>query len=344
MVKVSIIVPTYNVEQYLAECMDSITGQTLRELEIICVNDGSTDGSLNILKKYAASDDRIIIIDKKNEGYGRAMNDGLDRASGEYVGIVEPDDYVDLHMYEDLYRIAKEKNLDIIKADFYRFVCNKNGEVLKSYDALSKDGTGYNEVINPKENDRIFRYVLNTWSGIYRRSFIEKYHIRHNVSPGASFQDNGFWFQTFCLAERVYFVNRPYYMNRRDNPNSSVKSREKVYCMNEEYRFIYEQFLNRYPDLKKRFIYVYSMQRFRNYFWTYSRIDRRFRKEYLERMSGELREAEEKNELSREYFTPLEWKKIHKIIKNPHSAEKWMALSMTARKVKRFCQNINRRK
>ena len=86
MVKVSIIVPTYNVEQYLAECMDSITGQTLRELEIICVNDGSTDGSLNILKKYAASDDRIIIIDKKNEGYGRAMNDGLDRASGEYVG------------------------------------------------------------------------------------------------------------------------------------------------------------------------------------------------------------------------------------------------------------------
>ena len=113
MVKVSIIVPTYNVEQYLAECMDSITGQTLRELEIICVNDGSTDGSLNILKKYAASDDRIIIIDKKNEGYGRAMNDGLDRASGEYVGIVEPDDYVDLHMYEDLYRIAKEKNLDI---------------------------------------------------------------------------------------------------------------------------------------------------------------------------------------------------------------------------------------
>ena len=141
MVKVSIIVPTYNVEQYLAECMDSITGQTLRELEIICVNDGSTDGSLNILKKYAASDDRIIIIDKKNEGYGRAMNDGLDRASGEYVGIVEPDDYVDLHMYEDLYCIAKEKNLDIIKADFYRFVCKKNGEVLKSYDALSKDGT-----------------------------------------------------------------------------------------------------------------------------------------------------------------------------------------------------------
>ena len=343
MAKVSIIVPTYNVEQYLPECMESIVGQTLKDLEIICVNDGSTDSSLDILKKYAAADDRIIIIDKKNEGYGRAMNDGLDRATGEYVGIVEPDDCVDLHMYEDLYRVAKEKDLDIVKADFYRFVRNRKGETLKTYDALSKDGTGYNEVIDPKKNDGIFRYVLNTWSGIYRRDFIEKYHIRHNTTPGASFQDNGFWFQTFCLADRIYFINKPYYMNRRDNPNSSVKSREKVYCMNEEYRFIYE-FLDSHPDLKERFIFVYSMQRFRNYFWTYSKIDRKFKGEYLERMSAELNEAARNKELDREYFTPLEWKKICWIMKNPSAARKWMALSMTARKIKQIGKNIRRKK
>ena len=313
MAKVSIIVPTYNVEQYLPECMESIVGQTLKDLEIICVNDGSTDSSLDILKKYAAADDRII------------------------VGIVEPDDYVDLHMYEDLYRVAKEKDLDIVKADFYRFVRNRKGETLKTYDALSKDGTGYNEVIDPKKNDGIFRYVLNTWSGIYRRDFIEKYHIRHNTTPGASFQDNGFWFQTFCLADRIYFINKPYYMNRRDNPNSSVKSREKVYCMNEEYRFIYE-------DLKERFIFVYSMQRFRNYFWTYSKIDRKFKGEYLERMSAELNEAARNKELDREYFTPLEWKKICWIMKNPSAARKWMALSMTARKIKQIGKNIRRKK
>ncbi len=343
MAKVSIIVPTYNVEQYLEECMDSIVGQTLKDLEIICVNDGSTDDSLNILKKYAAADDRIIIIDKKNEGYGCAMNDGLDRASGEYVGIVEPDDYVDFHMYEDLYHIAKKKDLDIIKADFYRFVRNKNGQTLKFYDALSKDGNGYNEVIDPKKNDKIFGYVLNTWSGIYRRAFLEKYHIRHNTTPGASFQDNGFWFQTFCLAERVYFVNKPYYMNRRDNPNSSVKSREKVYCMNEEYEFIH-QFLDARPELKKYFIYVYSMQRFRNYFWTYSRIDQKFKKEYLERMCGELRAADKQNELNKDYFTPLEWKKICRIMKDPYAARKWLALSMAARKIKQIFRNVRRKK
>lgn len=342
MAKVSIIVPTYNVKRYLEECLNSIVGQTLKDLEIICVNDGSTDTSLEILKKYAASDDRIIIIDKKNAGYGCAMNDGLDRASGEYIGIVEPDDYVDLHMYEDLYRIAKEKDLDIVKADFYRFVCGKDGEVRKSYDALSKDGTGYNEVIDPKENDKIFRYVLNTWSGIYRRGFIEKYHIRHNTTPGASFQDNGFWFQTFCLAERIYFVNRPYYMNRRDNPNSSVKSREKVYCMNEEYQFIY-QFLDEHADLKKRFIYVYSMQRFRNYFWTYSRIDKKFKKEYLKRMAEELRKAWEKQELNREYFTLFEWKKMIRIMENPQAARKWMEISMKARKIKHTLKRLKQR-
>lgn len=339
MAKVSIIVPTYNVEQYLEECLDSIVGQTLRDLEIICVNDGSTDGSLDILKKYAKADERIFIIDKQNAGYGCAMNDGLDRATGEYIGIVEPDDYVDLHMYEDLYHIAKEKDLDIVKADFYRFVCDKNGQVRKSYDALSKDGTGYNEVINPRENDQIFRYVLNTWSGIYRREFIERYHIRHNTTPGASFQDNGFWFQTFCLAERIYFVNKPYYMNRRDNPNSSVKSRAKVYCMNEEYQFIYK-FLDEHTELKQRFIYVYSMQRFRNYFWTYSRIDDKFKKEYLERMAEELREAQQRQELKQEYFTPLEWKKMLRIMKDPQAARKWMELSMGARRLKKIVRKF----
>ena len=125
MPKVSIIVPTYNVENYLRECMDSIVGQTLKDIEIICINDGSTDKSLEILKNYAAKDPRIIIVDKKNEGYGVGMNIGLERASGEYIGIVEPDDFVPANMYEDLYNAAKKNDLDFVKADFYRFTGNE---------------------------------------------------------------------------------------------------------------------------------------------------------------------------------------------------------------------------
>ena len=114
MPKVSIIVPTYNVEMYLDQCMESLQRQTLKDIEIICVNDGSKDHSLEIMQRYAADDPRIVIIDKENGGYGKAMNVGLDRATGEYIGILEPDDYVPLNMYEDLYQAAKERDLDFV--------------------------------------------------------------------------------------------------------------------------------------------------------------------------------------------------------------------------------------
>ena len=110
--RVSIIIPTYNVETYLKECLDSVANQTLRDIEIICVNDGSTDDSLSILEDYQRKDDRIKIISKPNAGYGHTMNVGFDAATGEYIGIVEPDDYVELDMYETLYNEAIKNDVD----------------------------------------------------------------------------------------------------------------------------------------------------------------------------------------------------------------------------------------
>jgi glycosyltransferase involved in cell wall biosynthesis len=106
--RISIIIPIYNVNKYLRECLDSIINQTLKTIEIICVNDGSTDNSLEIIKEYIY-DNRIIIINKNNSGYGDSMNQGLNIASGEYIGIVESDDYVDIYMFENLYKITKKK-------------------------------------------------------------------------------------------------------------------------------------------------------------------------------------------------------------------------------------------
>ena len=167
MAKVSIIIPTYNVEMYLVECMESVVRQTLKDIEIICINDGSTDGSLEILKSYAEKDDRIIIVDKENGGYGIAMNIGLEKATGEYIGIVEPDDYVPVNMYEDLYEIAKENNLDFVKADFYRFKRNDdNGNMELVYNHLSDDAGNYNKVFNPSQTPSAVNYIMNTWSGL----------------------------------------------------------------------------------------------------------------------------------------------------------------------------------
>lgn len=314
--KVSVIVPVYNVEKYLTECMESIVGQTLRELEIICVNDGSTDGSLEILNSYAKKDDRVVVIDKPNGGYGHAMNTGLDRATGEYVGIVEPDDYIKLEMFEDLYTIAKEKDLDVIKADFHRFVHDEKGELQLKYYHLSKDAEAYNKVVNPYDHPEVFRYVLNTWSGIYKRAFLEEYHIRHNETPGASFQDNGFWFQTFAQAQRMYFVDKPYYMNRRDNPNSSVHSKEKVYCMNEEYAFIHA-FMEAHPQILERFKYEYSLKRCINYMFSFRRVGEEFKLEYARRFAEEFREAERLGELDESIFKPEMWKNLRLVMEDP---------------------------
>ena len=318
MSKVSVILPIYNVEMYLRECLDSVTRQTLKELEIICVNDGSTDQSLDIIKEYAEKDNRIVVITGPNGGYGKAMNQGLDRATGEYIGIVEPDDYVSLTMFEDLYKIASENNLDWIKADFYRFTKSNNGDMKLTYTPLDSKHTRYGEILVPKSDSSLIKFVMNTWSGIYRREFLEKYHIRHNETPGASFQDNGFFFQTMIYAERAMIREQPYYRNRRDNPNSSVRNKEKVYCVNIEYDYI-KDILMKDQEIWERFKYMYWWKKYHSYMFTINRIALQYKQEYIKRMSSEFKRGMQTGEFIKDIFTPFEWNNLSCIIENPEA-------------------------
>ena len=319
MAKVSIVVPVYNVQEYLEEALRSLVRQTLRDIEIVVVNDGSTDGSPDIIRRFMEKDDRIIFIDKENGGYGQAMNVGLDRAGGEYVGILEPDDYVPLDMYEDLYETAKEHDLDLVKADFYRFTTDDGtGNMQLFYNHLDKAGEHYNQVLDPSQDPSLTKLIMNTWSGIYKRSFLEEHHIRHHETPGAAFQDNGFFWQTFVYAKRAMFLDRPYYMNRRDNPNSSVNSREKVYCINVEYDYI-RTLLKRNEDrtVWNRFKGYYNVKRFSNYQFTLSRIAPEFRREYVKRMSREFKTADERGELDLMLFGINTRKKLVTLMRSP---------------------------
>lgn len=343
MAKVSIIIPTYNVEMYLVECMESIIHQTLKDIEIICINDGSTDGSLEILKSYAQKDDRIVLVDKENGGYGIAMNIGLEKATGEYIGIVEPDDFVKLDMYESLYQIAKDNDLDFVKADFYRFKRTDEDDMNMVYNHLSKNPEDYNKVFNPSEDTEAIRYIMNTWSGIYKKEFIEKHHIRHNETPGASFQDNGFWFQTFIFATRAMIVDKPYYMNRRDNPNSSVHNREKVYCMNIEYDHI-RDILMEHPELWERFKGMYWYKKYNNYIGTIRRIGMEYRREFVERFSAEFKRGLEKKELDPSVFSVAAWKKIQVVAAEPDTFYKvWVVAGVTERKLNKKIMQLERK-
>jgi len=317
---VSIVMPIYNAENYLKECLNSVINQTLKEIEIICVDDGSTDNSLNIAQDFAIKDSRIKIISKHNSGYGHSMNVGIKSASGKYIGIVEPDDFVDKKMFSLLYKTAIKYDCDIVKSDFFEFSTTS-----QKYVMTPTHYKYYNKVLNSCNNPEIFNFKMNTWTGIYRKSFLEKYNINHNETAGAAFQDNGFWFQTLALAEKIIFISRAFYHYRQDNPNSSINNPEKVFCMCEEYDFI-EQFLTRYPKIKKRLYGWFWLKKFHNYLYTYSRIADKHKPLFLNRFSYEFKEANNKNTLDKSLFDKNNLSLLIQIIDNP----------------KEFAQNFNK--
>lgn len=235
MPKVSVIVPVYNVEEYLTECMESILVQTLSDIEIICVDDGSTDHCVEILDEFAQRDSRVMVIHKPNTGYGNSMNVGMRAARGEYIGIVESDDRILPDFYERLYSAAKKDNLDVVKSDAL-FCWERLGY---SYHLHYKNlESCYDRVLTSKERRVFYHFLMNTWTGIYKRSFLEKYDIWHNETPGASYQDNGFWMQTMSFASRMMCLSDAFYCYRQDNPGASVKDVKKVMAMSYEYDYI----------------------------------------------------------------------------------------------------------
>lgn len=218
-IKVSVIVPSLNVADYIEECMDSIIGQTLQEIEIICIDAGSTDGTFEILQRYAKKDKRIRLIRSEKKSYGYQINLGIQMAKGEYLGIVETDDYIDTMMYQELYQTAIEHDLDFVKAGFDVFVTPSEGERY----LLRYPMTDVNQVISSE-------YFINKelsndiyiWNGIYKLAFLREYQIQLNETPGAAFQDCGFRYLVDIHLRRGMFLDKSFYRYRRDNSSSST--------------------------------------------------------------------------------------------------------------------------
>lgn len=313
-IKVSVILPSLNVAKYIEECVRSAINQTLQDIEIICVDAGSTDGTLEILRQLAQQDSRIKLLHSPVKSYGAQMNMGFRRAQGEFLAILETDDYILPEMYQELYAIAQENNLDFVKSDFERFRGEEDNRVFAYASVYHTDW--YDKVINPLENIDVFEAVMNTWTGLYRMEFLKKYNIIHNETPGASYQDNGFWFQTFIYAERMMFVNKAYYKLRRDNANSSVHSKGKIYTIYDEYDFI-EKIVRSNREMEKKFIAIFHKKKYDNCIYHYDRISQEFRKEYLDRMHSEFKAASQMGELDKEVFGETKWKILQTIVSSP---------------------------
>lgn len=296
---VSVLVPIYNVEEYLDQCLKSLTMQTLEDIEIICINDGSTDNSSRILQKYVKKYSNFIVINKKNSGYGDSMNRGLEKASGEYIGIVESDDFIESDAFEKLYKLARETRADIVKANYYYH--SKNGDVLHRVVKNQK----LNTPLSLADDDSIFLEEPGIWSAIYRRDFLNKNKIRFRTTPGASYQDTGFHFKSFCAAKRIVYTDKAYLHYRTDNASSSVKSLEKINYVVEEYADI-ERYI-RNLNLPAEVISTLQVAKFGAYHWNLQRLPKTLAIKFAKTIKAEFKTTKESGLLQKKYFPSHYW-------------------------------------
>ncbi|PLY08728.1 MAG: hypothetical protein C0626_12840 [Arcobacter sp.] len=214
MPKISVIVPVYNVENYLKECIDSIIAQSFKDIEIILINDGSTDNSFNILKEYEKKDSRIIIINQDNKGQGAARNIGIDYSTSKYLSFIDSDDFIEDTMLEELYSIAEKNNSDIVKCRYKR---------------IKEDGTQtsqYSKIITSTFDTTYFKSILSlkytsvVWDSIYKKELFSKNNLKfHDMY----YEDIAFIFKLYFFAESVTFSNNVLY-NWRIREGSITRS------------------------------------------------------------------------------------------------------------------------
>lgn len=281
--------------------MNSIIHQSLTDIEVVCVNDGSTDRSGDILREYAAGDRRIRIIDQKNAGYGRAVNVGIQEARGEYVAIVEPDDYIENEMFEKLYAAASRHSLDFVKADCAFFKGDAEARVFDRVMICPKI-SWYGRILHPCKMPWLLDAEMMNVTGIYRRKFLLDKRIVLRETPGALYQDTGMWFQIFINAESCMFIPRKFYNIRRDNPGSSMMQTEKFSAICEEYADNYAR-LQQDRELCVRFAPYLFKRKVCIYMFILSKVDTAGQVEMTRRFSEELRVAIEKQEYRPHMFT-----------------------------------------
>lgn len=221
--KVSIIVPVYKVEKYLRRSMDSLINQTLDNIEIICINDGSPDNCLEILREYKKqySDKNIVIIDKKNEGVWKGRVDGIKAANGEYIGFTDSDDYISLDYAEKLYNAAKTTNSDISICGFYRV--DVETEHVFSTEMIKYDGKTIDMNINPEDTLAINGAL---WNKLYKADILK--NMENLKNPPRILDDMMFFLLVLLRTNKISFIKDPlyYYMVRSDSIVATIKSEQ----------------------------------------------------------------------------------------------------------------------
>lgn len=248
----SIIVPVYNVKSYLKKCVESILNQTYTNLQIILVDDGSTDGSQDICDEYVQKDPRIVVIHKENGGLSTARNAGMDRAKGDYIAFVDSDDWLEPNMYEALISQLEKHEADIVACSFYE--CKGD----------EKKAVGDSKNIRVIDTEEIFinknqlRFLV--WNKVFRRSFVEEMRF----VPGQVYEDFHFCRQVFLKTKKLVYLDVPFYnyrISRPGNTNSSFKPGRM--CIFGEFDALINDLAELHYDKARGAMIIYALEFYR---------------------------------------------------------------------------------
>lgn len=255
-VKVSVIMPIYNAEEFLNDTLRDVTGQTLREIEIICVDDGSTDRSREIIQGWGKKDARVQLVSQQNQYAGVARNHGFAKATGEYVAFWDADDIFNEYALEKMYCQAEKEQADICVCAATRYDAEKN-RYLPSRAYLDKKCMPEKIVFNKFDMpDTIFDFATNNpWNKIFRREFIKEQNLSFQAIKQAN--DTYFTMMALFLADRITYVEDVLIAYRMNNRNSLTgKASDTVYCTYDAYLYTMQE-MQKYPEfssVKKSFL------------------------------------------------------------------------------------------
>ena len=224
--KISVILPVYNVEKYLRQCLDTIIGQTLREIEILCVDDGSTDNSARILEEYAQKDQRVKIYTQKNAGAGAARNLGLRQASGKYLSFLDSDDFFEPDMLEEAYKQAERYEAEMVVFRSNQYLTEKDEYKETPWTLRKQELPPYAPFGHRQMTDNIFKVFVGwAWDKLFLKAFIDEKKITFQEQRTSN--DLFFVFSAVATARKIAIVDRVLAHQRRDAKDSLSKTREK---------------------------------------------------------------------------------------------------------------------
>lgn len=306
-VKVTIIVPIHNSEKYLQQCLESALSQTLRDIEILCIDSSNTSRCAQIIDALKEQDNRIVYIKDPNLSYGYKINVGIELAKGDYVAILETDDQMSPAMMEKLYTAGELYHVDVVNSDYFRFFefkGKKIGYICKSYPNFQV----YDQLVNYTTQTPKTIVAGGIWAALHRKEFLLTQNIRLNDSPGASFQDTSFLFLRGLLAKSVYYLDEPLYWYRTDNIGSSVKDDKKIFEIADEYKFLKQELVKRHVEDAGVWNLFYN-EKYSGFYWNYCRLPEIARDLFLKRYLEELREDTADGAITREMCDDIFYQK-----------------------------------